>query len=78
MSIQVIGGYKWGKDRVKLQKIMDDHPGCVGIDYGKVMSNGESFSGYVEDIPYGEVVMVKYLGKSFAFKKRTDGKTEVF
>jgi len=47
---------------------------------GEIQRNSElkPFSGNAGEVPYGAIVHAKQSGKSYAFKKETDGRVRVW
>lgn len=62
----------WGEDKDRLREILERDPQLVDI-IGTAVRSGVKYSGLASDIPYGETIMVSYKGKTYGFKKRTDG-----
>lgn len=54
------------------------HPDRILLTECTIMPAAQPWEGYVKDVPYKSTVVTKHGGKTYSFKKRTDGTFEVF
>lgn len=62
----------------EFKRYIRENPDLVLLTDCTILPDNAPWEGYVKDVPYKTSVLTKHGGKTYTFKKRTDGTYEVF